>query len=181
MSLDLASLGFSKEELLQRIVDQACESLLYGDEMLDGIQKQIDARVKKQVLDKINELAEQHVLPNVARYVENITMQETNQWGEAKGVKITFVEFLVNRANAYLQEQVDGDGKSKTEKDSYNWSGKQTRITHLVHAHLHNSIKQAMEEAMKVGVGEIARGIHETARLKLNEIAAGMKVQVTTK
>jgi hypothetical protein len=191
MNLDLQALGFTQQELQERVIERLCEQLLTDrgidpfneDEttVASQFRKQLDDRIKQTINDTINAIAEREVLPNVSAYVENLTLQQTNQWGEKRGTPVSFTEYLVQRAQAYMQEQVDTDGKSKDESGSSYWGGKQTRITHLVHKHLHYEIETAMKEAMKIATGEIARGIHETARNKLNEIAAGLKVQVATK
>lgn len=192
MSFDLKSLGFTQEDLQERVIDRICENLLSSTEYSpdDGreypvesrFKTAIDKRVKEQIDATINALAQKHVLPNVSQYIEELTIQQTNQWGEKKGSPVTFIEYLISRAQDYMREEVNSAGKSKAECDSYGWTGtKQTRITHLIHGHLHYSIETAMKDALKVATGEIARGIHETARLKLNEIAAGMKVAVTAK
>ena len=190
MSIDIASLGFTKEELQERVIERICEQLLTGMEydpdsgdefqVASTFRRAIDARVKEQINATINAIAEREVLPNVASYIENLTLQETNTWGEKKGEPVTFTQYLVGRAQSYMQEEVSRDGKSKAESDSYSWSGtKQTRITYLIHQHLHYSIQTAMKDALQVATGEIAKGIHETARHKLNEIAASLKVQVS--
>ena len=190
MNIDLAALGFTKEELQDRVIDQIVQSVMYGrysDEDGDEtfrdsrFKQELDKRVQARIDDTINALAEKHILPNVSAYIEELTLQQTNQWGEKKGAPVTFVEYLVQRAQAYMQEQVDHDGKDKASSNSSYWSGKQTRITYLINNHLHYSIESAMKNALQVASGEIARGIHETARVKLNEIAASMKVGVTTK
>lgn len=188
-SIDLAALGFTKEELQERVIDQIVQSILcgkwYGEDGEEGIQgsrfkQELDKRIVAKIDATINALAEKHVLPNVARYIEDLTIQQTNQWGERKGAPVTFVEYLVQRAQAYMQEEVNSSGKTRAE-DSYGWGAKQTRITYMIHQHLHHSIETAMKDSLTVAVGEIARGIHETTRIKLNEIAAGMKVAVTTR
>lgn len=191
MELNLETLGFTKDELQERVIDRISETLLTGMEydpendteypVASRFQQAIKKRIEQQVNETINAIAEKHVLPNVSKYVEELTIQQTNQYGEKRGESVTFIEYLTQRAKDYMQEKVDFKGKSKTEDGGYNWSGTQTRITHLVHQHLHYSIETAMKDALKVATGEIAKGIHETARLKLNEIAATMKVNVTTK
>lgn len=190
MSIDIESLGFTKEELQERVIERLCEQFLttkaidqFGDEaeMPTRMRTQLEERIKATINERINAIAEAHILPNVAAYIEELTLQQTTQWGEKKGEPVTFIEYLVARAKAYMQEQVDHDGKSKEEGSSYGWSGKQTRITHLIHAHLQYSISTAMKDALQVATGEIAKGIHETCRLKLNEIAASMKVAVATR
>lgn len=191
MSIDLKSLGFTQEELQERVVDRIVESVMtdrvYNPdddceyERHSQFREDLKKRIKTRIDEKVDELAQKFVLPNVSEYIENLTLQQTNQWGEKKGQSITFVEYLVQRAEAYMQEQVDWHGKSKAQDGGYSWSGKQTRIAYLVHEHLHHNIETAMKDALKIATGEIARGLHETCRLKLNEIAAGMKVAVTTK
>ena len=188
MSFDLASLGITKEELQERVVERVAEQLLTGvgyDPNSDTefttasqFQREMDKLVKARINETINAIAEREVLPNVASYIENLTLQHTNAWGEKQGAPISFIEYLIRRANDYLHEKVDYSGKAKEEAGSYGWSGTQTRITHLVNSHLHYSIKTAMEQAMAQAIGEVAKGIHETVRLKLNEVAAKLKVEV---
>lgn len=192
MSLDLETLGFTKEELQERVVERICEQVLSGvgyDPDSDAefttasqFHRELDKRIKEQINTTINAIAEREVLPNVSAYIESLTLQETNSWGEKRGESVSFTEYLVQRAQAYMREEVNYQGKSKAEADGYSWSGsKQTRVTHLIHEHLQHSIATAMKDALTVATGEIARGIHETARHKLNEIAANLKVQVATK
>jgi hypothetical protein len=186
-TITLESLGFTQEELQKRVIDQLCDQFTSGMDYNpdDGrypvesdFAKQLEKLVQKRIDDTINAIAEKHVLPNVAQYVDNLTLQETNNWGEKKGTQLTFTEYLIKRAEVYVQEQVDSEGKGKQESSSSYWSGKQTRITYLVNKHLQYSIETAMKQAMQEATGQIARGIHETARLKLNEIAASLKVTV---
>jgi hypothetical protein len=190
MNIDLAALGFTKEELQDRVIDQIVQSVMYGryaDE--DGDETFRDSRFKQQLEDRvqnridetINALAEKHILPNVSAYIENLTLQQTNQWGEKKGASITFVEYLIQRAQAYMQEEVNFQGKTRAEDSGYGWNKAQTRITYLINNHLHYSIETAMKSALGTATNEIAKGIHETTRIKLNEIAATMKIAVTTK
>lgn len=191
MNFDIESLGFTKEELQERVIERIVDSVMTSHsydpdadrefKIESQFVRELQKRITQQINDSINALAEKHVLPNVASYVENLTLQQTNSWGEKQGSPVTFIEYLTKRAEAYMQEKVNYEGKSKEENGAYSWSGTQTRITHLVEKHLHYSIESAMKDALKVATSEVAKGIHETARLKLNEIAAGMKVSVTTK
>jgi hypothetical protein len=188
MSLTLESLGFTKDELQQRVIDQLCESILsgksYGE---DGesiyedsqFKRKLDEKLKAHIDQTIGAIAEKHVLPNVTQYVETLTIQETNKWGEAKGKKVTFVEYLTQRAEAYIQEEVSSQGKSKAEADSYNWSKSTTRIAYLINAHLQYSIETAMKQALATANSAIAGGIEKAVKVKLEEIVAGMKVAVS--
>lgn len=187
--LDLQQLGFTKEELQQKVVDQICRQLMESvgyDEEGDPVpghsafSRQINDAVRTRIDTAVNALADKHILPNVTQYIENLTITATNKWGEKIKEPITFIEYLTERAEHYLTEQVNSDGKSKGE-DTYNWSAKQTRITHLVHQHLHYSISRAMEEALKIANSAIATGIQETVKLKLAEISSGLQVAVKVK
>lgn len=188
-TITLESLGFSKEDLQERVIEQLCSQVLSGktydedgnEEWTDSKFKQkLDERIKAQVEASINAMAQAHVLPNVSQYVENLMLQETNKWGEKKGGSVTFVEYLVQRAEAYIQEQVDYDGKSKSEKDSYNWTGRTTRIAYLVNAHLHYHIETAMKEALKNANSVIVGGLEAAAKAGLQQALAGLKVGVQT-
>lgn len=190
-AINLESLGFTQEELQERVIDRICESLLSSIEydpedggeypVASKFKQLIDKRISQQVDETINALAEKHVIPNVTQYIETLTLQETNAWGEKRGEPVSFIEYLTQRAQEYMQEKVNFEGKTKAEAGSYSWSGAQTRITHMIHQHLHYSIESAMKQAMQVATGEIAKGLQETAKIKLGEIASNLKVQVSTK
>ena len=190
MGLTIESLGFTKEELQERVVERLCQQILTGvgyDEDGDEFQvesrfaKTVESRCREHIDTTINTLAEKHILPNVAAYVENLTLQETTKWGEKVGKPVTFLQYLTGRAEAYMQEKVDFQGKGKGESGGYSWSGTQTRLTHLVESHLHYSIESAMKDAMQTANSAIAIGIQETVRVKLAEVAQSLKVSAKVK
>lgn len=189
MEITLKSLGLSKEQVTERViavlVDRLMESVFY-DEDGNGVEKeskfsiQIYDRVKKAVDGKIDALFKEHVAPNVSRYVEELTLVETNKWGEKKGTKVTFIEHLIQRAEAYITEKVDFNGKSQAEAGGYSWSGTQTRITYLVHQHLHYAIENAMKQAIADANKNIVGGLEAAVKIKLGEISQKLKVEVHT-
>lgn len=188
-AITLESLGFSQQELQERVVEKLCEQVLRsvgydedGDEIdVDSkLSQTIEKRVKAHIDATINGLAEKHVLPNVATYIENLTLQATNKWGERRGEKVTFIEYLTQRAEAYMQEEVNYEGKPKG-TDSYSWHGTQTRLTHMVNQHLHYSIETAMKNALQIANSAIAKGIEETVKIKLGEVTASLKVSTEVK
>jgi hypothetical protein len=190
MNITLDSLGISKEAIEQKLIEHLAQELLteieydYDDDSeyraRSQLAKKLDALVKQHIDATINALAKKHILPNVAGYIENMTLQTTNQWGEKKGSPVTFIEYLTQRAEDYMQEKVSFDGKSKAESSGYSWNGTQTRITHLVHQHLHYSIETAMKQALQIATSGIATGLQETVKTKLAEVSQKLKVEVKT-
>lgn len=186
--MNLEELGFTQEELQKRVIERLCEELMYrrtsdGEEAewmsSTDFRKELDDKIKDGINSTIERLAEEHVLPNVSQQVEEVCLQKTNQWGEAKGESVTFIEYLVFRAERYLTEQVDSRGEGKGEKGGYSWTGKQSRVTYLVHHHLQYSIEQAMKKALDKANSAIAVGIQETVKLKLAEVVESLKVSAT--
>ena len=187
MNITLDSLGISKDAIEQKLIEHLANELLteiqydYNNDdeyrAKSSIAKKLDALIKKHIDDSINAIAEKHILPNVSNYIENLTLQTTNQWGEKKGNPVTFIEYLTQRAEDYMQEKVSYDGKSKNE-GSYSWSGTQTRITYLVNQHLHYSIETAMKNALSIATNSISTGLQETVKIKLAEVSQKLKVEV---
>jgi len=192
MSLDLNALGFTQEELQQRVVDQLCERLTKtvsiddeGDEHWRQSQlgRKLDEAVRARVDSAIQNIAAVYVLPNVTKFMESFCLQATNSWGEKIGAAITFTEYLVQRAEAYLTEKVNYEGKGKNEDhySSSSWNGTQTRIAHMINQHLHYSIETAMKKALADANGHIGKGLEETVKIKLAEVTAGLSATVKIK
>lgn len=186
--MDLETLGFTKEELQERVINRICEKLLTntgydydGDSEYfynSSFANKLNEEIKNQINRKINELAEEHIFPNISSFIENLTLEETNKWGEKKGTKLTFTEYLIQRAEAYMTEEVNYEGKTKAESGSYGWSKSQTRLTHLIHQHLQYSIKTAMENALKIANSSISVGIQEAVKISLAETLKKLRVDV---
>lgn len=180
MAIDLTELGMTQEELRERVVEVIADRFIN----IEGgyFSKALTDLVRERLNISVKEIAEKHILPQVSQYVENLTLEETNRWGEAVGERITFTEYLVKRAEAYLREEVNPDGKSKNEmRDSCGWYKSQTRIAHLVHEHLHYSIAAAMKDAVGTVQSVVSKGLQDTVKMKLDEISKGLKISVQTK
>lgn len=185
--MDLKDIGITEEELQNRVVERICSQMLEGvsfDE--DGDEhyresrfaKKLQAAVNKQIDDTVTALAEKHVFPNVTKYVEELTLQETNKWGEKTGKPITFIEYLTQRADAFMREEVNHNGKTRNE-DSYSWRARSTRIAYMVHEHLQYSIDAAMKKAMAEANSSIAKGLEGAVKLALEQATQKLKVAVS--
>lgn len=189
-AITLESLGLSKEQLqemlLEKMVEQALVGISYDDEgdayrTDTSFATQLKKRVREQIDASINALAAQHVLPNVAQYIENLTLQATTSWGEKKGEPMTFVQYLTSRAEAYMQEQVDFDGKAKGQDSYGSWTGKQTRLVHLIHQHLHYTIQEAVKTGLGIGQKAVAEAIQSTVKAQLANMVTQFKLGVEVK
>lgn len=186
MNLTLESLGLTKEEIVERVVARISDAVLREHvEDEDGEDSPVSSPfaviLERKVIERVNvaveEIAGRHVLPNVAAYVEGLCLQETNKWGEKTGKKaLTFVEYLVARAEVFLREEVDYHGKPRG-TDSYQWKAAGTRIAWMVHEHLQYSIQIAMQQALKTANAAIAGGIEAAVKIKLAEVAASLTVK----
>ena len=184
MKFDLEQMGLNKEKLQERLIKSLVEDLLYNDDRYidqDKLEKKVLEKVKQSIDKKIDQMSEKLIHPNISQFIEQICLEETNQWGEKKGKKYTFIEYLIQRANHYLEEKVDYNGNSKSENRYSNWSGQQTRITYLVHKHLQFSIEKAMEQALKTANEGIVSGLEQTVKMKMKEISEGLKVDLRVK
>lgn len=191
MELNIEALGFSKDELFKRVVDVVVDRYLSdyatnddGDTVkrTTKFERELSSAVKDRVDEAIAKIAEKHILPNAEQYVENICLQKTNEWGDKIGEALSFRQYLVKRAEEYLTEKVNYEGKGKNEDRGYSsWKGCQTRITHLVEKHLYISIENAMKDALKITNSAISVGIAETCKIKLQEIMNQLKITVATK
>lgn len=184
----IKALGLSPEKLQQMIVDQAVEQLLSGrgydedgDMVVDDskLTKRITELAMSRINEKIEKLAAEHLLPKLDAHIDTLVLQQTTQWGEKQGAPMTVTEYLVSRANAYMGDEVDLQGRSKAESgDSYNWRKHSTRIAFAIDKHLQFHISSAMEKALKDANAVMAKGLHEACRIAINEAAAKFAVVV---
>lgn len=186
MEFDLKQIGLTNKKLQQQLVSHLGDRLL-GESSVDGgyisesdLSRDVRELIKTQIDETVRDLADEHILPNVTRLVEGAVLGKTNEWGEKKGKDFTFKEYLVDRADKYLAEKVDFQGKDEQETGKYNFKGKQTRITYLINKHLHNSIETAMRQAIQNANDVLVGGLEETVKQKLQEISARLKVAVKT-
>jgi len=188
--MNVTDLGFTPEELRALVIEHAADKLcaeVLGTDMADYAEEAvstIDRKVKKQIDDSItpviNEAITKTLAPFVEGQLEQIVFQKTNEWGERTGEPQTFRELLIKRAEAWLVEPVNYDGKTQKE-DSYNWRAYTTRVANMVDKHLQSNIQSAMKAALENANSQIASGLAEAVKIGLANATAALKVAVTTK
>ena len=178
--MELEDLGISKAGLAQRIIDGIVEQEMDPDsDLSQRVHRGVKEKIQEQIDKRVQEIADQYVLPAVNEMIETICLQRTNEWGDAKGDGLTFREYLVKRADFYLTEPVDYNGKSKKEsRDGYGWKGDQGRISHIVDKYLSTEIENAMKDAVAGVDKSIADGISETIRIKMKELSEKLTITV---
>lgn len=130
MELSCEDFGLAKEEMLDRLIAKMAESFLDMDIEEDGpgedshysktkVLDHIHNMVKEQVEKSVAAIADKHVLPRVDEIITGMVMQTTNKWGEKKGEPKTLTEFVVERAENYLSEEVDFQGKNRKQATAY--------------------------------------------------------------
>jgi hypothetical protein len=187
MELDLQTLGITKEDLTERLVERMADQLMreqvhdYGgspeyceDDAPTPFAEDIHKLLVARIDDKVEEIATTRVLPRIDEMIDNLTLQATNEWGEKKGETKTFTEYLVHMAEEYLQQPVDYEG---TPCSRYG-RNEQTRLVHLVNERLRRQVETAMENAVTIVKKSLSDAITETCKLQLAKITERLSVSV---
>lgn len=188
MSVDLKALGISQEKIVELVVNQIVASVMSGtsyDEDGDEVRcdssfsRRVEAYVKQAIDDKVAAIAEQHIVPTIGKTIDEFVIKKTNEYGEMKGEPVTFTEYLVSQADAWLVEHVDYEGNPV--KNQRYGVATQTRLTHHVHRYLYGTIAGAMKDAVS-GIGsKIGDAIRETTKIQLSKIAEAVQVTIEPK
>lgn len=186
----LEALGLDTTELGNRIVDQAVQALLsstgfnpdseeeYSCE--SRFKREIHQRVKDAVDAKITAIAEEHLIPRIGEMIETADMRQTNRYGEPTSPSLTFKEYIASRAEAYMSEDVDYNGKSKSESgDSYNWRTNGPRLTVLMRSYIRDTLEKSAKAAVADVNKVIAKNIEKAAVDAIQATASSIKVQVS--
>jgi len=178
--ITLESIGLTQEELQQRLIRALVDELLFDlEEHEDSeFRREAEKQVGAAIVARVGQIADAQIVPRIGELIDGTVLQETNKWGEARGEPMTFTEYLVNRAEAYLSEPVDMDGKTREETSFPSSRPGQTRVTYLIDRYLKYTIETAMQAAVKNANDAIAEGLAETCKIKLGEIAKALKVTV---
>lgn len=184
----LSALGISPETLGERIVDQAVEALLSGTGFNPDTEeetryetkfkREIEARIQKAVDDKIAALAAVHLVPRVGELIESANMQKTNGYGEPKSDPMTFKEYIAHRAERYMSEPVDINGRNK-EEGGYDWRSCGPRLTVLMRIYIQDTLEKAAKAAVNDVNTVIAKNIASAAQTAIAQAAASLKVSVS--
>lgn len=185
--MDISALGLTQDELrnlvVNRIVDNFVGGMIDGDDpahSFPDFERRIQSLIKDHVDAKFRELADSVVLPKLDERIENLVLQQTNGWGEKKGEPVTLTEYIVQRAEAYMQEPINFQGKTR-EQDSYNWKAAGPRIAYAVDRHIQYSIEAAMKQILADANNQLVSGIKGAVEAKLSELKGSLQVTAKIK
>jgi len=184
----LEALGITKKDLINRVVEQCVEALLYNKDFdedgnphlcISHFQSEIEQKIKKTVDDKIVEIANVHVLPKIGEMIENANFQETNGFGEAKGPRKTFIEYIAARADNYMLEKVDSRGMSKSECERvYDWRDAGSRITVIMQLYIKEVLERAARDSLKDINSTMVKAIRQSALDAVASVAKDFKISL---
>jgi len=186
MNITLESLGLSVEQMQDRLVEALIDRFLtsnVSDE--DGepvaIVSKFQTSIREAILTRVDESVERLIAPaldgSITSYIDNYKIQSTNGYGEPKREPETITEYIIRRANEYLTEGVNFEGKSKKEysasgRDSYGYKDATTRVAFLIDKRLNDEIAKAMQEALKTANEAITGGLKSAVAFELNKLNA---------
>lgn len=189
MEFTCEQIGLTPDELQERVVAGLVDKILGfdghsrerdPDYVHSTVMSEANARVLEAINAKVDEISAEFILPRVEAMITGHCLQETNKWGDKVGKPLTFTEYLVHRAESYLTETVNYEGKTKAQ-DNYNWKSSSTRVVHLIDKHLHYEISRAMEKALATANSKIVEGIEEAVKIKLAELQVKLNTTVGKK
>ena len=185
----IEDLGITKEELQEKVIQQAVHQLLYSVSVDDEghehqrsseMEREVKTLIKETIENGIRKYGDEVIVPKVDEMIRASILQPTNTWGEPKGEPIPMHEFMVQTCEKYLRDEVDAEGKSKGEQGYGSWSKAGTRINVLVSKHLNKEIQAGIAACMTNASSEFSKGIEGAAKAALADIAGKLKINVQT-
>lgn len=189
----IESLGLNKEEIMNRIVNQAVTKLFQDVEIVfdhhdeeeyesstpTKFKTDLAKRIRDRVDTVINAKIENVVIPRFTKLIDDMILTQTNAWGEQRGEQVTFTEYVTASADNYLQEPVDFKGIPKPDERSYSWKADQTRLLHMVSSHLQSTIERGMKDAVKKLIDSLDETLQCQVQREMAAIAGRVKVSFT--
>lgn len=178
-------LGITRDELRDRIIDGAISRISEGIWNGADVETLVTNAVEKIVRDEVEKAANETVATTFEEFVrgaiENVVLQETNKWGEKRGEPVSLREYLVGRAEAWMTETVNYEGKTKSEDRFGSWHGATTRLGYAIDSYLQYHISSAMKTALADLNSKVSVALTETVKLQLSEVLGKIRTEVKTR
>jgi len=192
MEITLDSLGISRDELISRLVNELTRKftgsiITYDEVNEEKLNKDslIAEAFKKSVKETLDSAVEGYfniwIHPSITKYLEDFTVTETNKWGEAKSEPVKFKEYIIKRAESFLTEPVNREGKTRKEYSGYDFKPTGSRLEHFIIDKYTRSLHGALEVALSALNKEIAGGLEGCVKNKIAEVTQRFKLVATGK
>lgn len=174
-------IGAAANKLLQHIAEDYDEN--YGhltetviERALERIAKQRREAVEAAIEEAVTKATAETAEFDFAEYIESIEFGVTNRWGEVQGERRKLRDHIHHMVEAWLVADVNWEGKSKAEADSYGFKVAGKRIPVLVS----NFIRDDVERAVKAALAEVGKRLSqdtgEMVKTVINERLDAVKV-----
>ncbi len=186
-NLTCEDFGLSQEQMIDRLIETMADRLLGEDEDYEpeeesyGLRKtvmdKLDAKIKERIDEQVTKIAEKHVFGAVGQMLENLVFPQTNKFGEAKKEPLTLREYLAKRAEGYMAEEVDRNGKTKSQ-DSYSWRPDSSRLMYAVNENLQYVMNIEVEKAAKSVHGAFAKSVQDAVTRAIRDLRVSVSASV---
>lgn len=184
-SVNLESLGFTVEELQARVVNNLVDRLLSGHTFGEGspVHRQFQNVIKTAIDVKLDTLFETQILPHISSQVDELIIQKTNEWGEKKGAPVTFLEYLVERADLFINEPVDSRGRTRAQcaasHDSFSEVRGSNRLINAVETKLNSHLQACVQAVVKDATDKVGVAMGDLLKTTLKNAQDNIKVNIT--
>lgn len=182
----IEALGLTREEITSRVIDKIAGEVMTdvgidddGEEhrLRSTVARKINEKVREAVDTAVSRIGAEILTPKVEEMVRGIVLQKTNQWGDKVGQPVTFTEYLTQRADEFLREEVNHNGQSKAEaRNDYTWCGSTTRVVWMIDKYLKYEIETFAKKALANANATIAEGISDAVKSTMKKLADGVVV-----
>lgn len=183
MGVDLEALGIDRATIEQRAVDEVVERILHGEAGGDTpprLASAVNAKIEAAIAQRVDKVAVEQIEPRIAAMIDNWVFRPTSKYGEPKGEPKTLAEFIEERAQGWLLDEVNYEGKSRNEdRFSSSWSRSGvTRGAYLIEKHIKHKIEAALKPAVDAAHGMVIEAINATIRNQLAEVSEKLKAEL---
>lgn len=188
-AITLESLGISREEILNRVVDRLCREATRaivsdpdGDEVVvpTRLACSWEDHTRAAIDEAVERIAQTHIMPRINQQIEDVILQRTNDWGRPVEKGMSFTEYLVHRAETFMTEKVDTNGKTQSE-DPYSWRSAGPRLAVMIDKYINSTLTLAIGKALADANTKIGAALKEAVSTALAEVVGKVKVEVKTR
>lgn len=140
------------------------------DEIINGIVHRVSSGIEKQVTEKVQERIEVEISDRLDEKVNEITDQllnrrfdMTDRYGRIVAENTSVVDQLVARLDNFLEEKVDGYGKTG------GYQANQTRFEYLINKNIDHRFKAALDDAVAKVKAGLEQHMRDTIKQQLGD------------